>query len=230
MANLDDVAKTIWNTKKPALGLLAATGAQRAACLALEPEERAPFEALSGTLLGWWPKQKASPTELYEGSFPACQAMREQVGDRARLAMDAAYLQMAALLKLDPRSLPADGPYNLREDDFVALVRRLAKANHTDLELWKGRFAGLLEASDQPWEALIARADRMGFGRNVPKLRDLPAPLNDLARTVDLGAVTSWSQMGPKHALRLELGSTKRIAMLDDEQKAALIAALPWIA
>jgi len=230
MANLDDVARTIWNTKKPALGLLAAAGAQRAACLSLEAEERAPFEAMTATLLAWWPKQKASPTELYEGSFPACQAVRETAGDRARLAMDAAYLQMAALLRLDPRSLPAEGPYNLREDDFVALVRRLAKANHTDLELWKGRFAGLLDVSDQPWEALIARTSRMGFGRNVPKLRELPAPLNDLARLIDSGALTSWSQMGPKHALRLEMGSTKRIAMLDDEQRAALIAALPWIA
>ena len=230
MANLDDLARTIWNTKKPALGLLAAAGAQRAACLSLEAEERAPFEAMTGTLLAWWPKQKASPTELYEGSFPACQAVRDTAGDRARLAMDAAYLQMAALLRLDPRSLPAEGPYNLREDDFVALVRRLAKANHTDLELWKGRFAGLLEAASEPWVALIARAGRMGFGRNVPKLRELAAPLNDLARSIDAGAVTSWSQMGPKHALRLEMGTTKRIAMLDDEQKATLIAALPWIA
>ncbi len=229
MANLDDVSRTIWNTKKPALGLLATAGAQRAACMALDDAERAPFEALTNALLSWWPKQKASPTELYEAHFPACQAVREAAGDRARLAMDAAYLQMAALLKLDPRSLPADGPYNLREDDFVALVRRLAKANHTDLELWKGRFSGLLEASDQPWDALVARAARMGFGRAIPKLSSLPSPLNDLARTIDLGAVTSWSQMGPKHALRLELGTTKRIAMLDDDQKASLIAALPWV-
>ena len=70
----------------------------------------------------------------------------------------------------------------------------------------------------------------MGFSRSVPKLRELPEPLQGLARLSDLGATVSWSMMGARHALRLELGTTKRVGVLDDAQRATLCAALPWLA
>ena len=230
MATIDATACAVWGTKSPALGLLAAASAGRAACVALTPEERAPFETLASTLLAWWPLRARAPEDLYENEFKACLRAREYGHDGLRLAMDAAHLEMAALLKLDPRSLPADGFYNLGENDFVALVRRIAKAGNTDLELWKGRFEQFLERKDAPWPELVAQAGRMGFARQMPKLRSLPENIAGLARFADLGAASSWSMMGPKHALKLELGTNKRIAVLDDAQYAALAEALPWLA
>lgn len=230
MPSIDVSSRALWTTRQPPLGLLVAASCTRAACVGLSAEERAPFEALATALLGWWPARKRSPEELYQAEFTACLSARETGRAELRLAMDAARLSMAALLKLDPRSLPADGFYQLGEDDFVALVRRIAKAGHTDLELWKARFEHLLEAKDEPWAELTARATRMGFARDTPKLRELPEPLQGLARLADLGAKSSWSMMGTRHALRLELGTTKRVGVLDDAQRATLCAALPWLA
>lgn len=230
MASIDITTRALWGTKEPALGLLAAASCARAACVGLSPEEAAPFEALAAALLSWWPARKRSPDELYKTEFTACLVARESGPERLRLPMEAAYLEMAALLRLDPRSLPADGFYDLGEDDFVALVRKVAKAERTDLELWKARFEAMLEAKSSPWPELVARAGRMGFGRDLSKLRELPEPLEGVARFAALGAVWSWSMMGPKHALRLELGSTKRIAVLDDAQRATLLSVLPWLA
>jgi hypothetical protein len=228
MASIDVTTRELWNIKEPALGLLAATCTARAAAHGLTPEERAPFEALSTTVLSWWPRRKRAPDEIDGTEFAACVAAFE-ADERLRLAMDAAYQQMAALLRLDPRSMSRPGFYNLGEDQFVALVRRVAKAEHTDLELWKSRFEALLEAKSTPWPELVARAGRMGFGRDLSQVRNLPEPLQALARFSTLGAVHSWSMMGPKHALKLEVGSTKRIAMLDDAQRAELVEAMPWL-
>jgi hypothetical protein len=36
--------------------------------------------------------------------------------------------------------------------------------------------------------------------------------------------------MGPKHALTLQLGTTKRTAVMDDADRQTLVAALPWLA
>lgn len=229
MASIDVSARALWATRQPALGLLAAVSCARAACTGLSPEERAPFDALSEALLSWWPARKREPGELHATEFAACLAARDARPERLALAMEAAYLEMAALLRLTPRGLPADGVYDLGEDDFVAFVRKVAKASRTDLELWKTRFEALLEASATPWPELVARAGRMGFGRDLGGVRTLPEPLAGLARFALLGAVASWSPMGAKHALRLELGTTKRTGVLDDAQRAAICAALPWL-
>lgn len=229
MPNLDVTAKALWNTKDLPLGLLAATCTARAARYGLTDEERAPFEALDAALLSWWPKKQRAPDEIDQTEFAACVAALEQ-NENVRLALDASYQQMAAMLRLDTRSMSRDAFYNLGEDQFVALVRRVAKAEHTDLELWKSRFEALLETpKGTKWSDVCARAEKMGFGKDLSSVKLLAEPLQALGRFSTLGASHSWSMMGQKHALRLEVGSTKRIAMLDDAQKATLIEAMPWL-
>jgi hypothetical protein len=230
MANIDLTSRELWNLKEPTpLGLLAAVGCGRSACATLTEEERAPFDAFGAALLAWWPKKTRAPAELHEVEFAACVKAREG-SDRLRLAMDAAYIEMAAALRLDKRSLSADGVYQLGEDDFVALVRNVAKASHTDLELFKARFELLLEHKKTPWPELVALTDRIGFGRDMAKLKRLPEQLQALGRLADLGGKATWSMMGPKHALKVELGSTKRTAVIDDEQREQVLELLPWLA
>lgn len=229
MASIDVTTRALWATKEPALGLLTTVACARAACVGLEDEDRAPFEALSTAILAWWPARKRSPEDLYENEFKACLSAREK-GEHLRLALDAAYLEMAALLKLDPRPLANDAIYKLSEDDFVALVRRLAKFGHTDLELWKARFSAIAESPKRTWPELVKSVERMGFARDLSGLRNLPEPLQGLARLADLGAIHSWSMMGTKHALRLELGTNKRIVPLDEHQRADLLEVNPWLA
>jgi hypothetical protein len=119
---------------------------------------------------------------------------------------------------------------DLSDETFAKLVRALAKHTRTDLELWKARMEHLLAGTSEPWPALVERAARIGLGRPMQQASKLPKPLRELARLSDLGATATWTMMGTKHALLLQLGTTKRTAVLDDEQRATLVAALPWLA
>lgn len=239
MPSLDVVTAQLWATPKPALCLLATAGCARAAAAALTPEERAPFEALSAATLAWWPLKKRTARDILEKEYAACLDVFGAATESARLepALEAAQHEMEAMRFLAPGTLtyhevgtkePLDGA------SLTQLVRRLAKLTKTDLELWKGRFEYFLSFTDlsgpdAAWPELVAKTARIGFDRPMRGLKELSKPLQELAKSSDLGAVASWSTMGPKHALTLQLGKTKRTAMLDDEQRAALIAALPWL-
>lgn len=239
MPSLDETTATVWATTKPAIGLLATSGCARAAATALSTEERVPFEALSAAILAWWPQKKRPPREILQNEYTACLDLFGAATDSARLepALEAAQHQMEAMRVLVPASFtfhelgtaqPCDA------ESLTKLVRRLAKLTKTDLELWKGRFEYFLSFTelsgpDAAWPELVAKTARMGFDRPMRGLKELSKSLQELARSSDLGAFASWSTMGPKHALTLQLGKTKRTAMLDDEQRAALVAALPWL-
>jgi hypothetical protein len=235
MTSLDETAHTLWNTPRPPLGLLGAVCCGRAAAADLSEQDRAPFETLATTLLGWWPVKRRSLREICEKEFAACMDHygRAERAQPLQLALEAAQHQMAAAMLLSPGTMRFHdlGVQDvLDENTFTKLVRALAKKTHTDLELWKGRLEYLLAPSSDTWPMLVERAGRMGLTRPMPQASKLPKPLRELARLSDLGAVASWSQVGPRHALLLQLGTTKRTAMLDDEQRAMLIAALPWLA
>jgi hypothetical protein len=236
MASLDETTRTLWSTLTPPLGLLAAVGCTTAASADLAPEDRAPYDALSAAVLAWWPEKKRVPREIASTELGACIEHDGRAATRSPLALSAAFHQMTALMLLVPGSARFDA---LGSDDtpdadsFVKLVRQIAKHTHTDLELWKNRFEHLLSFHEttarSAWPTIVQSASRIGFDRPMRRASKLPKPLVDLARLSDLGATSSWSAMGSKHALVLQLGSSKRTAMLDDAQRTALVDALPWL-
>jgi hypothetical protein len=234
MTSLDDTLRTLWNTPRPPLGLLAAVCCGRVANADLTPEERAPFEALGSALLAWWPVKKRPLREVVMDELGRCHDLYGNAESTARLqlALDAVHHQVAAAMLLQPGSVRLHdlGVQDaLDETSFIKLVRGLAKHTRTDLELWKGRMEHLVAGAAEPWPAQVDRAARMRLDRPMHAASQLPKPLRELARLADLGATASWSMMGPRHALLLQLGTTKRTAMLDDEARAALLAALPWL-
>jgi hypothetical protein len=240
MPSLDEITQTLWDTKRPALNLLASTGCARAAATVLSAEERAPFDALSAALLAWGTDRKRAPRDILQAAFVPCQDLYGSSPEHVRLvpAMESAHHQMEALRMLAPGSitlheLGAQDGYDAAS--LTKLVRILAKLTKTDLETWKGRFDYLLSfttlsAKDAAWPELVAKTARIGFDRPMRGVKELGKSLQELARVSDLGATSSWSTMGPKHALTLQLGTTKRTAMLDDEQRASLLQVLPWLA
>lgn len=235
MTSLDETTRALYLTTKPPLGLLGAVCCGRAATADLSPEDRAPFEALGATLVSWWPEKKRTLRDISEKELGACldHYGRAPRAEPLQLALDAAYHQMAAAMVLQPSNLRL---FELGREDavgdesFAKLVRAVAKRTHTDLELWKARMEHLLAGISDPWPTLVERASRMGLARPMQQASKLPKPLRELARLSDLGGSASWSPMGTKHALLLQLGTTKRTAVLDDEQRATLVAALPWLA
>jgi len=68
----------------------------------------------------------------------------------------------------------------------------------------------------------------MSWGRGEPWGK-LDKRVRQLAALADLGATASWSDIGGKHALRLELDKTKRIAPLTTDEVAALRHVIPAI-
>lgn len=239
MPSLDETITTVWNVQRPPIALLATAGAVRAATAALSEEERAPYHAFTEAALAWYPRMARPLKDLFEKEFTVCLDRYGEHPDEARVqpALDAAYHLLVALRGLAPGALTlseigmADG---LGEETFIKLVRKLAKLNSTDLETWKVRFEYLLSfreltGKDAAWPELVHRTVRMGFERPTRGAKLLPKSLQELGRLSDLGAVSSWSQMGPKHALTLQLGTTKRTAVLDDEQRQEVLDALPWL-
>lgn len=237
MPSLDETTNTIFATVKPPLGLLATIGCGRAARADLPPEDAAPFEALSAALAAWWPSKKRPLRDILEKELGACldHYGKATNAQPLQLALDAAYHQMATAVALAPGSVRVHElgvDYVPSAESFTKLVRALAKQTRTDLELWKARMEHLLASAGttEPWPALLEREGRMGWARPMQRATKLPKPLRELARLSDLGASSSWSMMGPKHALLLQLGTTKRTAVLDEEQRETLIEALPWLA
>jgi len=84
---------------------------------------------LSEVFETWWPQRPRKPMEIYENEFTACleASSSHKPPKAAQPAMTAASIMMAALLRFAPRSLPADVIYEVREEDFVKLLRGAAK-------------------------------------------------------------------------------------------------------
>lgn len=240
MPSLDDTTRALWLTPRPPLALLFTAGCSRAATAGLSEAQRAPFAALSTAILSWWPDKKRDAREIFGVELTACLDLYGAAEDAKVLdpALEAAYHQMFALRQLAP------GAFSLHEigaqdgydaESLIKLVRKLAKLGQTDLDTWKGRLEHLLSfldlsGKDAEWPQLVLAASRIGFDRPMQSVKKLPKPLQELAKLADLGAVTSWSTMGPKHALLLQLGKFKRTAVLDDTQRTELLEALPWLA
>ena len=233
MTSLDDTARALWNTTRPPLAILGAVGCARAASVGLSREDRAPFDALSAALLAWWPEKKRSARDICALEFGAC-LDRAQAVDHLELPLVAAYQEMGALMWIQPGNLRAYeiGSQSVPgEASFVELVRRAAKHTHTELGVFRGRFERLAAAAKtEPWAALVESATRMGFDRPTRPWSKLPEPLLELARLSDLGAVPSWSEVGGRQALVMQLGATRRTVALDDAQRAMLLEASPWLA
>lgn len=230
MPSFDEVCATLHETKVPPLGLLAAVCCARAARAELSAEDAAPFVALDAALIAWGGTRRPEPQEIATRFFAPCLAAwdREPRPAHLRLALDAAREEMAALGRVAPRSLSDDGLRDLGVADFTKLAKACVKQRRTSTTRFKAQLEELL-AAPRRWPALVEVADRMPFGRVLGDAAALPPQLEELVRLVELGATWSWSEMGGKHAIRLALGTTKRTAVLDDEARTRLLAAVPWL-
>ncbi len=226
---IDDTALTIWQTTKPPLGLLMAGRATEMLAAPLSEPLRAPFGALFDALAGWWPRRARATQEIYEHEFRACLDVGT-AHEEANPALTGAYVQMTALLKLAPRSLPRDRFYDMGEEDFAMLLRQAAKATRLPLAQLDARLSFVLERAKErePWTALIARTARMRWERGAPWGK-LDKRIRDLASLADLGAEASWVTVGAQKALELRLDGTKRTTVLQPEELAALQSVIPSI-
>jgi len=223
--SMDDTGKSVWELQRPPLAMLVAVKATEVFAAELPEEKSAPLRALSEALLGWWPKRKRDPEDIYKNEFAACL----DVLDENEPALQGAYLQLAGLLKAKSRSLPADRYYEMDENDFVKLLRDAAKVSKLPVAQLESRLKLLIEHQKEKWPDLIGRADRMRWARGAAWSK-LDKRVRALAAFADLGAKSSWCDVGGQQALRLELDGTKRIAMLDAEELEALRRVIPAIA
>ena len=225
--SLDGTVLSVWQIKRPPLTMLVAGRATAMFAASLPDEARAPFEALTNALEAGWPRKKREPEDIYANEFAACFDAVE-AHPAAAPAMKGAYMQMVGLLKVAPRTLPPDEYYQLAEEDFIALLRDAAKVAKLPLAQLQARLDYLLEHQKDKWPDLVARADRMYWGRQAPWGK-LDKRVRDLVELADLGAKWSWAQVGTQQALRLELDAVKRIAVLSAEELAALRGVIPAI-
>lgn len=196
----------------------------------LSADIQAPFFSLSKALLDWWPSRKPEPKQIYDTEFSACLVVynENEPAPKMQPILQGAYLQMAALLKVAPRSLPAGDFYSLDEDDFLKLLRDAAKAGRLPIAQFEARLKHLLEHEKEQWPKLVARANRMSWVRGESWSK-LSKRLRALASLADLGAVSSWADVAGQRALQIELDGTKRIAMLSSEELASLRNVIPTI-
>ena len=225
--SLDDTGLSVWQTKKPPLAMLVAGRATEMLAAPLPDAIRAPFSALARAVEAWWPKKRRDAEDIFKNEFTAC-LEAAAAHPAASAAMKGAYVQMAALLKAAPRSLPAGDYYDLSEDDFIVLLRDAAKVGKLPIAQLEARLKHLLEHPKEPWPQLVLRVDRMHWGRSAPWGK-LDGRVRDLASLADLGAKWSWQQVGEQRALRLELDALKRIAVLSAEELEALRGVIPAI-
>ncbi len=223
--SMDETGKSVWEQQRPPLAMLVAGKTTEVFAAGLSDEQRAALAALSEALRAWWPKRQRDPEDIYKNEFAACL----DVLDEGSPALEGAYLQLAGLLKAKPRSLPADRYYELDEADFVKLLRDAAKVSRLPVAQLESRLKLLLEHKKDKWPDLLARADRMRWERGEAWSK-LDKRVRALAAFADLGATSSWCEMGGQPALRLELDGTKRTAMLSADELEALRRVIPKIA
>ena len=225
--SLDDTGRTVWGTKRPPLGMLVSSLATETLTADLAAEQRAPFDALATALRGWWPRRKRDPEDIYNAEYSACLALAEHRAVAPALA--AAKIQMAGLLIAKPRGLPPGDHYDVEVEDFLVLLRDAAKTSRLPIVQLDARLKLLLEHKKQPWPELVARAERMSWGKGA-KWGKLDKRVRALAALADLGAVASWTEIAGQRALSLQLDGTKRIAMLNAEELESLTRVIPRIA
>lgn len=228
--SLDETGLKVWQTKRPPLAMLVSAKASEMLGAQLSVELQAPFLSLSTSLLDWWPTRKPEPIQIYETELRACLDVYGENESAAKMQpmLKSANLQMAALLQIAPRSLPAGDYYSLDENSFQELLRDAAKVGRLPVAQLEARLKHLLEHEKEIWPKLIARADRMSWTRGTSWAK-LTKRVRALASLADLGAVSSWIEVSGQHALRLELDGTKRIAMLSPEELASLSRVIPTI-
>lgn len=226
--SLDDTGLVVWEANRPPLVMLVTGRLTEMLASELPPADQAPFLALARALEAWWPRRRPAPKEIYENEFQACVAAAEGYAPAAKMqpVLRAANLQMAAWTLVAPRTLPPDPFKELGEDDFRKLLRDAAKVTKLPIAQFEARLKHLLEHVKEPWPDLVARAGRMHWGKQE-RWGKLSKRVRDLVSLSDLGALVSWSDVGGKRALRLELGGTKRVAMLDPEELGALVRIIP---
>jgi len=228
--SLEDAGLSVWELERTPLAILVAARATDMVGARLSADARAPFLALSEALVDWWPRRKIEPEQIYETEFRACLEAYAKTEPSVPLqpVLAGAYVLMAALLKVAPRSLPADGYYDLDEKDFLKLLRDAAKAGRLPVGQLEARLRHLLERAKDPWHELVARAGRMSWTVGAPWSK-LDKRLRALASLADLGATSTWTVVGDQRALNIQLDGTKRIAILSAAEVETLRTVIPSI-
>lgn len=229
--SLDETGLKVWNVGRPPLMMLVAAKASEMLGAQFSAEIQAPFISLSKALLDWWPKRETKPEVIYDNEFSACLDVYgdNEPATKMQPLLKGAYLQMAGLLRVAPRSLPTNDFYRLDESDFQLFLRDTAKAGRLPVAQLEARLKFLLDHQKEPWHQLVAHASRMRWTRGMPWSK-LDKRVRTLASLADLGATSTWIDVSGQHALRLELETQKRIAMLSPEEIDALRRVIPTIA
>jgi hypothetical protein len=228
--SLEETGLSVWELETTPLAILVAAKATDMVGARLSAGARAPFLALSEAIIDWWPRRTIEPELIYEREFRACLEAYAATEPPAPLqpVLTGAYVQMAALLKVAPRSLPAEGYYDLDEKDFSKLLRDAAKVGRLPVGQLEARLRHLLERAKDPWRELVARAGRMSWTAGAPWSK-LDKRLRALASLADLGATSTWTIVSDQRALEIQLDGTRRIAILSAAEIEALRAVIPAI-
>lgn len=226
--SLDDTGRSIWQQRKPPLAMLIAGSTCEMLSADLGESIQTPLRALSTALSAWWPRRVRDASSICEQEYQACLTAMDEQGSKLVSLRRAVDVQMAAVLRAVPSSLPAGDYYNLSEDDFLVVLRDAAKVGRLPVAQLESRLKHLKERQKERWPDLVARAGRMHWGRSAAWGK-LDKRVRTLAALADLGAHASWTEVGGKQALRLELDDMKRIAMLSAEELEALRTVIPSI-
>ena len=217
----------------PPTAMLLAGGFARAALGKLSAEERAPFDSLHRALRGWIPKRR--PEELnaiYETWWPQTMAVdvaHNSAGHPSRHAMTCAYLQVYCVMKLlKGRVLPADGFYDMSDEDFVRIGREVAKASKTSVGAMTHRVDSLLELKGK-FDAQCALVDRMLWEVEVRE-RTVPSRLRPALLHLSSGGSWQWRDLGGTRMLKLPRPGAAITLRLDEEELAILASYVPDLA
>ncbi len=228
---LEDTASAIWRTRHFPLALLVASRCTQMQLRGFSDEQRAPFIALSEALESWWPERSTSLGEIYDSHFVPC---LEICGTDKRLekrGMQGAYCQISTVMFRDqPKTLPADGFWDMGVDDFVAFIKLSTRTDSNLPSQQMGRrLERVLGTSRETWAECRAVADRIGWTHLGPGITKLPVDLKKIAQAVDSGAEYEFTELASMPALRVQFADGAQTMMLNEKRRSLLEPVLPWI-
>lgn len=238
--SLDETLLAVWELRSHPLAALVANLGAKALIPKVPEPARAAFADAHREIAAWYPARPVPILDLYSTTVARCGAAHAEMDDAAakqpavRALLTGFSVQITVLERHAPqkRTLPS-GSYDIGEREFVAHMRDLAKLErHLELRQMDARLSVLLARASErgaKWDDVLRAAARQGWGRLGAPLNKLTPGTRALAEAIDLGATVEATDIGGRAALRVGLvDGSRRIAVLDAAERAALFAAVPW--
>jgi hypothetical protein len=238
--SLDETSLAVWELRAHPVAALIADRGAGVLLEKIPAAVRPPFEEARSALAGWYPARAVPLLEVYTTSVVECWAAHERMDDATAkepaviALLHGLHVQLAVLDRhsAQRRTLPSDC-YQIDEAQLIEHVGELVRLErHLERRQMEKRMNVLLEVASArgvKWPAVRAAAERQGWGRLRGSLAKLGPRTRELAEAIDLGATVERADIGGRAALRVTfVDGSRRVAALDDAERAALFAVVPW--